>query len=223
MVKIAATLKSSLIDYPDKISYVIFFQGCNLRCSWCSNSELLSRNPLFKKYLNEDDIILYLVENLKWYDGVVLLGGEPTIQDNLEDFCLKLKKTTGLPIKLDTNGLKPQVVKNLIKKQLIDYVAVDIKLGTIFLEDYQETKNYLINSGFPHEFRLTCVPTEIQDINIGAILKTFKKAQKIYLQNFSNKNTFDKKFKKEEPYLDSIIKEWCLKYSKELEINLIQR
>lgn len=208
MVKIADVLKTSVIDYNKGVSYVVFFQGCNLKCNFCYNFQLIPKNPLLKKYIDEEEVISYLNKNKKWYDAVVLLGGEPTIQKDIENFCKRVKKETGLLIKLDTNGLRPDVVKNLINKKLIDYVAVDIKTITINNEDYLHTKDIIVHSKIDHEFRLTCVPTIINDNNIKEILGKFKDVKKIYLQNFSNSHTLDKKLEKVTPYDDTKLIEW---------------
>lgn len=211
-MKISGLIPSSLVDYPGCISAVIFTQGCNLRCGFCHNPDLINPNPLFKKYISEDEVIGYLSSNKKWLDGLVLLGGEPTIQPDLVKFCRKVKNLTKIKIKLDTNGLNPIVVEELINNKLIDFVAMDIKVSYLSNKDYIRTKDLLISRGFPHEFRLTCVPDRVVDENIGMILNYFKGAQRVYLQNFRNEKTLDKKLKKVKPYLTPKLVEWKNKY-----------
>lgn len=215
MVKIGGVIKNSLIDYPGKISYVVFFQGCNMKpyCPYCSNPDLLSKNPLFKKYVPEEEVVTYLKKYKKMLDAVVLLGGEALLQPDLEEFCKKVKDI-GLLVKLDTNGLLPDKMINLIEKGLIDYVAMDIKTNLFLNEEYRKSRDYLLRE-FPNnfEFRLTCVPTLVTDLNIHTILHYFAGAKKVYLQNFSNKSVLDKKLKNVEPYLISKLEEWAKKYS----------
>ncbi len=115
----------SLCDWPGKVSAVLFIAGCNLRCPTCHNKEL----AFFHKKLSpvpREEVLSYLKKRKGWIDGIVISGGEPTLID-LEGLITELKKEVGLPIKVDTNGMRPEVVKNLVKKELVDLFAVDIK------------------------------------------------------------------------------------------------
>ncbi len=124
--------KSSLIDYPEKISAIIFTQGCNFRCPYCHNPELIEKNcsPIPPPTLRWRDgvggIIEFLKSRIGKLDGVVITGGEPTLHKDLPEFISKIK-TLGFAVKLDTNGTNPQMLQELIDKKLIDYVAMDIK------------------------------------------------------------------------------------------------
>lgn len=205
--KITKIAKGAVYDYTCH-PYPYYFVGGVLSHN-CYNHQLILNNVLFKKYLNEDTTISYLKEHKKWYDAVVLLGGEPTIQKDIVGFCSKLKRETGLLIKLDTNGLRPDVVKELITKQLIDYIAVDIKTSTLYNTKYLETKSVILNSKIKHEFRLTCVPTIIDDNNIKEILNLFTDVAIIYLQNFLPNHTYSKKLEKITPYPSSVLEKWA--------------
>ena len=130
-MKIGGLQKVSLIDYPGLICATIFLQGCNFRCSYCHNPELV--NPqLFSPGLEEKEVLDFLKTRRGTLDGVTITGGEPTIQDDLASFIKKIKKL-GFVIKLDTNGSQPQIIKALLDEKLLDFVAMDIKgpLGKI--------------------------------------------------------------------------------------------
>jgi pyruvate formate lyase activating enzyme len=126
-MRIGGFVKQSLVDYPGKIAAVVFTQGCNFRCGYCHNpqlvlSELFQNNPEH----TSDNILNYLKERKNWLDGVVVTGGEPTIHNDLPVF-LKSIKNLGYQVKLDTNGSNPHMLEQIIKERLADYIAMDIK------------------------------------------------------------------------------------------------
>jgi pyruvate formate lyase activating enzyme len=124
-MKIAALVKTSLVDYPGRIAAVVFTQGCNLRCGYCHNQELLdikAQRPL----LNPADVFSFLERRKGLLEGVVITGGEPTLQTELQEL-LRPIKAMGYLIKLDSNGTAPAFIKTLIDSRLIDYVAMDVK------------------------------------------------------------------------------------------------
>jgi len=118
--------KNSLIDYPGKISCVIFLSGCNFDCPYCHNPELAKGRSLSTGYLSEDLIFDFLGSRKGFLDGVVVSGGEPTLQKGLISFCEKIR-LMDYPVKLDTNGSRPEVIKKLIDEDLVNYIAMDIK------------------------------------------------------------------------------------------------
>ncbi|HEC86320.1 MAG TPA: anaerobic ribonucleoside-triphosphate reductase activating protein, partial [Thermoplasmatales archaeon] len=123
----------SLIDYPGKICAIIFTQGCNFRCPYCHNPELV--NPkLFQEPIDENDIFRFLEMRKGKLDAVEITGGEPTLQPDLIEFMRKIK-AMGFLIKLDTNGTNPEVVEKIIKNKLVDYIAMDVKAP---LEKYEK-------------------------------------------------------------------------------------
>jgi len=125
-MKIGGFQKISLSDYPGKIASVVFTQGCNLRCPFCHNPELIDVNEPGKFELSE--IIGYLKNNRKFIEAVVISGGEPTIQEDIISFIRQIKSMRYL-VKLDTNGTNPLILsKLLITERLIDYIAMDLKL-----------------------------------------------------------------------------------------------
>lgn len=122
---IGGLTKLSTVDWPSKVAAVVFTRGCNFRCPWCHNKELVIPE-LYVSEIPETKVLSYLFKRSRYLDGVVVTGGEPTVQEDLADF-LKQIKDLGLPVKLDTNGSKPEVLKKLIKQRLVDALALDIK------------------------------------------------------------------------------------------------
>ncbi|HPX76526.1 MAG TPA: anaerobic ribonucleoside-triphosphate reductase activating protein [Bacteroidales bacterium] len=171
-MKIGGFIKQSFIDWEEKVTAVIFTKGCNLRCGFCHNPELVYPKLIEQtEDINEKTIFNFLSTRKNWLDGVVITGGEPTLQNDLKSFIENIKKM-GFAVKLDTNGTSPKVLKNLLKANLLDYVAMDIK--TIFeLETYQnicnikdpelltkvkESVEILKKSGIDYQLRTTVVP-----------------------------------------------------------------
>lgn len=123
-MQIAGIQKNSLIDFPGKISIVVFTPNCNMNCFYCHNQILISNN---NAELIETDAFLKIIKKRKFFlDGVVITGGEPTLQKDLEDFIKKVKDL-GYLVKLDTNGTNPKVIESLINENLVDYIAMDVK------------------------------------------------------------------------------------------------
>lgn len=127
-MKIGGFVKQSLIDYPGKIAAVVFTQGCNFRCGYCHNPQLVLPELFCDNPGCSDTVVLdYLSKHKVWLDGVVVTGGEPTIQKDLSGFLEAVKKM-GMAVKLDTNGSNPDVLRQVISAHLADYVAMDIKI-----------------------------------------------------------------------------------------------
>ena len=124
--------KLTLLDYPNNIACIIFTRGCNFNCSYCQNSSLIP-NRKDKGIISEDEVLKYLKSRVKILDGIVISGGEPTLQLGLISFIKKVKEL-GLKVKLDTNGTNPKVIKYLLDNKLVDYIAMDIKND---LENYE--------------------------------------------------------------------------------------
>jgi pyruvate formate lyase activating enzyme len=174
-MRIGGFVKQSLMDYPGKIAAVIFTQGCNFRCGYCHNPqlvlpELFLSNPEFASL----NILSYLKERKSWLDGVVVSGGEPTIHKDLPLF-LKEIKDMGYSVKLDTNGSNPFILEQIIKENLVDYIAMDIKTvldsntyskligisNADFIIENIIASIYLIKqSNLDYEFRTTKIPNE---------------------------------------------------------------
>lgn len=195
MPKIAGFNKLSLLDYPGNMACIIFTKGCNFKCSYCHNSSLVldKKIPL----ILHDDIFAYLEKRKNILKGVVISGGEPTIQKNLVEFISKIKKI-GYKVKLDTNGSNPEVLKELIKNNLVDYVAMDIK--NVF-EKYNITTDSVVNinnikksieilkeNKVDFEFRTTIIREYHTLEDIKRLIK-YTRGYKYYLQNFEDKDT----------------------------------
>ncbi|WP_457624781.1 anaerobic ribonucleoside-triphosphate reductase activating protein [Persephonella sp.] len=191
-MKIGGFQKFSLIDYPGKISAVIFVQGCNFRCHYCHNRELVLPE-YFSKSIPEDEILDFLSVRKGKLQGVVITGGEPTIFPDLPDFIYKIKKM-GFYVKLDTNGSNPDMLSLLIERKLVDFVAMDVKAppekySLITGTDVHKDKiirsiDILKNSGIYYEFRTTVVKDMISEIDIYRIVNTIKGASRYAIQNF---------------------------------------
>lgn len=195
-MKIAGFDKLSLLNYPDMVSATIFTNGCNFLCPYCQNSALVvdaSENEL----IPEEEVLSYLKERCKLLDGVCITGGEPTIQKDLKEFIEKIKKL-GLKVKLDTNGSHPEVVKELLDNNLLDYIAMDIK--TVFTK-YNEVANRKVdtdalrksieiikNSNIDYEFRTTVVKAFVSYEDLIFILD-YLNCKKYYLQKFEDRQS----------------------------------
>ena len=162
-MKIAGLQKMTLLDYPGKVACTVFLQGCNFRCPFCHNSDLL---PGQGEFLMDDAELLAFLEKRKGLlDGVCVTGGEPTLQPQLLQL-LKSIKELGYAVKLDTNGARPQVLRELVEAGVVDYVAMDIKnsreeypktagIGESLLPHIEESIRYLVSGKVDYEFRTT--------------------------------------------------------------------
>ncbi|MBI4652963.1 anaerobic ribonucleoside-triphosphate reductase activating protein [Candidatus Kuenenbacteria bacterium] len=220
--------KISLIDYPDKICAIIFTQGCNFRCKFCYNPELVQlTNNNQQLTIMEGEIFEFLKKRKGLIDGVCVTGGEPTLHKDLPEFLAKIKKM-GFLIKLDTNGTNPKMLKKLIDKKLIDYLAMDIKaplenqkskiknqndkskfknhykkvVGVkVDLKKIKESVKIIKNSGIDYEFRTTIAPGLHKEEDILQIAREISPAKKYFLQQFvPSEKMIDEKYKKVKPY-----------------------
>jgi len=190
-VKIGGIQKFSTVDYPGYIVASIFTIGCNMRCGYCHNPELVLPEQ-FAGEIPEDDIIEYLKTRQGLLDGVAISGGEPTMHEDLPRFITKLR-AMGFRIKLDTNGTNPEMLESLIKQKLVDFVAMDIK-GP--LEKYVEIaarpidlnaicRSITLIKTTDHEFRTTIVKGQLELSDFEAIGKLVAGAKRFALQKFT--------------------------------------
>jgi pyruvate formate lyase activating enzyme len=210
MIKIGGLQKLTLIDYPGRIAATVFLTGCNFHCPWCYSRELVISEEIEKQpKIPEKDFFNFLKERRELLEGIVLCGGEPTINKELPSFAKKIKKL-GFLVKLDTNGSNPKMIKELIDKKLIDYVAMDVKLTKekypeifakkVKIRDIETSINLLKEDKVDYEFRTTVVPTIHTKENILKIAHWIKPAKKYFLQNFRAEKTIDPSFEKIKPY-----------------------
>ena len=214
-MEICGLQKLTLIDYPGRLAATIFLCGCNFRCPWCYSRELVLPEEIEKQpKISEKELSDFLKERKGTLEGVVLCGGEPCLHEDLSQFCQKIKKLDYL-IKLDTNGSRPQMLKKLIDEELIDYVAMDVKLPKerykevlgVDVKNIEESIKVLKDSKINYEFRTTVIPTILDKEDIIKIAKWLSPAKKYYLQNFRPEKTIDPKFEKIRPYPDEYLPE----------------
>ena len=191
-MNIAGVQKVTLLDYPGKVACEIFTQGCNFECPFCQNSSLIPITNTGE--FSEEEIFEYLNLRKNILDGVVITGGEPTVQKDLKGFIKKIKNL-GLLVKLDTNGGNPKVLQELIDEDLVDYVAMDIKNifnkynitsgKKINLDNIKKSIEILKASKIDYEFRTTIIKEMHSLDDIVSICKLVGNA-KYYLQNFED-------------------------------------
>ena len=195
--------KNSLIDYPGKLSSVLFCSGCNFDCPYCHNPGLVGGHARCPNDLNAGAIIDFLDQRRGFLDGVVVSGGEPTLQPDLLDLCRKIKNL-GFPVKLDTNGSHPRVLQGLIREGLVDYVAMDLKTDPVLYRAYIKpdcqpdpivaSVALIMESGIDYEFRTTCVKPIVTPRTIENILELIKGARRYALQRFRNSGVLHPEF-----------------------------
>jgi pyruvate formate lyase activating enzyme len=199
-LRIKGMLGTSFIDWSKGISSVIFLGGCNFRCPFCHNRELVINKP--DGCMEQEWVLNHLNKYKKWVERVTISGGEPTVCRGLGELLGTIKKI-GLSIKLDTNGSKPDTLKELISKGLLDFVAMDIKgplnnygkyCGVEVDKDYiEDSLNTIINCGIGYEFRTTYVPGLHSENDLYEVAEYLrKKGVKNYkIQWFQPKNTLE--------------------------------
>lgn len=225
-MKIGGLQRVTLIDFPASIAAIVFIKGCNFACPFCFNRDLILGNL---PTISQRSVLSFLKKRRKVLDGVVITGGEPILQPDLEQLIRKIKRL-GYKVKLDTNGALPEVIEKLLKKNLLDYVAMDVKApldesyaGAIGLREYDssviiESIKILLKSKIPFELRTTIVPGIHNKKVLTKMARQLKKVvgrRKIpwFWQIFQPKNCLDPKFEKRTPYKKEKLEEF-LKFTK---------
>ncbi len=193
---IAGFQKTSFVDYPGQPCAVVFTPYCNLDCGYCHNAHILGHEA---PIIPEEPVLEYLEKRAGLLSAVVISGGEPTLQQNLEAFILRVK-TFGYQVKLDTNGTKPNVLLSLLNKNLLDYVAMDIKApsekyneitrANVDMDAIRRSIVVLLNSGIPHEFRMTYAPQLTQEDAVEGA-RMVRGCERFYLQQYRPRNDAD--------------------------------
>ncbi|MEG1831045.1 MAG: anaerobic ribonucleoside-triphosphate reductase activating protein [Raoultibacter sp.] len=203
MMKLSGLQKLTLLDFPGKTAATVFTPGCNFRCPFCHNSDLVV-GEIFEGHATFPEISLeeffsFLEKRHGLLDGICITGGEPLLQNGIEDFCRRIK-AEGFAIKLDTNGSFPEKLRALVDAGLIDYVAMDVKnsparygetvgLPAFDSEAVQASIDYLLRGAIPYEFRTTVV-RELHDAeSLRALACRLKGASAWYLQSFIDAET----------------------------------
>jgi pyruvate formate lyase activating enzyme len=206
----------SLIDYPGKLCATIFTPGCNFRCPYCYNEDIVLDYPAMPK-MPEDKIIEFLHPRLGFLDGVCVTGGEPTIHRELPKFLGRLKSIGSL-VKLDTNGSRPKALAYIMEKGLVNYIALDVKVP---LDRYEETVRHRVKpeglketiklirrSGVDHEFRTTVVPGLLDGDDLEEIAMTLAGSKRYVLQQFRPGKTLCPDFKDVKPYSEAEMRQF---------------
>ena len=205
---IGGLLKNSMIDYPGKLSCGIFLSGCNFDCPYCHNPDLVKGCSMTTAESDPQNVYRFIENRKGFLDGVVISGGEPTLQTDLFSLCEHIKQM-GYPVKLDTNGSRPQVVKRLIAEGLVDYIAMDLKTDPRKYATYIQPNcnvseiltsiEIIMASAIAYEFRTTCVkPIVTAEVveNIGRLiegaglyaLQRFHKSEMLHPDFFKDAN-----------------------------------
>lgn len=221
--------KLTLIDYPGKVACTVFTVGCNFRCHFCHNPELIDPEKFDAGERIEENIFFdFLKSRQGLLDGVCVTGGEPTLHPDLPEFLKKIK-ALGFLVKLDTNGTNPEMLAALISEKLVDYVAMDIKTSlqkdlyekvtgtTVDIDNIKKSVAAIMQSGLEYEFRTTVVPGLHSEDDIISLAKEISGAKKYYLQQFrAGEKILDQEYKNVKPYpaefledLREKIKDFC--------------
>lgn len=201
--------KCTLIDYPGKTAAMVYTIGCNFRCPYCHNPELVDETV--ERRFGEAEILAFLDTRQGLLDGVVITGGEPTMHDDLPGF-IKAVKARGFLVKLDTNGTRPAMLAALAERKLVDYIAMDMKAP---LRKYSRTVGRPVDTGaikesielllqglVDYEFRTTLVKALLSPEDIREIGKEIRGAKAYYLQRFVPTKLLNPQFRRKVTYTD---------------------
>ena len=213
-MKIKALQKLTLIDYPGQLACTVFVFGCNYRCFYCHNPELIVEENTTE--VEQKDFLKFLEDRKGFLDAVCITGGEPTLYNELKEFIAKIKQM-GFLVKLDTNGSNPQILKELINNKMVDYIAMDIKAPldryeeiakqNVDKEKIKQSVELLKSCGVDYEFRTT-VPPELDEKDFVAIGEWLRGAKRYFLQQFRTQKMLDKDYTGK-PYDKEKLEEFC--------------
>lgn len=208
MVEIKALEKFAAKDFPGTISSTVFLGGCNFRCPFCHNADLVLR-PESLPGLSLDLFLCFLDDRKGWLEGVCVTGGEPLLQDHLEDL-LSVVKERGLLVKLDTNGSRPDRLKDLLDEGLVDWLAMDIKAplerynavtrSAVAEADIVRSIGLIKNSGLEYMLRTTVVPGLVGPEDVLTIARQVGGARLYQVQQFFPQDAIDPRYRHVPPY-----------------------
>ncbi|MBR4241774.1 MAG: anaerobic ribonucleoside-triphosphate reductase activating protein [Eubacterium sp.] len=196
-MKIHGLQKMTLLDFPGHVACTVFLGGCDFRCPFCHNFELVDGSE--KPIMDDGELISFLESRKALLDGVAITGGEPCLHKDLKELIIKIRNA-GYPVKLDTNGNHPEVLRELLDEKLVDYVAMDIKnseekyaltcgLDEIDMKPIKESVSLLMNSDIPYEFRTTVIKEFHEKEDFHKIGEMIKGARAYYLQRFTDRDS----------------------------------
>lgn len=187
----------TLLDFPGKVACTVFLAGCDLRCPFCHNSDLI--DGAAPTVMDDEKLLAFLQKRKGLLDGVAFTGGEPLLRGELKELIVKIRGL-GFAVKLDTNGTHPERLRELLEERLVDYVAMDIKnsparygetvgVADIDLAPIRESAKLLMESGVPYEFRTTVVAELHDDASFEAIGEWLPNAERFFLQRFTDRDS----------------------------------
>ncbi len=206
----------TLIDFPGRVAATVFLTGCNFRCPFCYSSDIVLPDKIKKHpVISQEEFFDFLKERKGFLEGVVICGGEPTLNEDLPDFIDRIRQL-GLLVKLDTNGTNFDMLRELIDSKKLDYVAMDIKgpkdkyrlmtglsadrWNKGLMENVEKSVELLKSSDVEFEFRTTVVPTLLDKEDILEIVRWIKPAPRYFLQGFRAGNNINPDFNSVKPY-----------------------
>jgi len=200
--------KASLVDYPGKVCAVVFLAGCNFRCPYCQNPDLINKQDRLPD-VPEAEFFGLLKARGKWLDAVCITGGEPCLQSGLPAFAKRIKDA-GFLVKLDTNGSNPRMLRQLIDEKLVDYVAMDIKgpidryadiaKAPVDLLKIEHSVDIIRKSGIDYEFRTTVMPRLLDGQDLVKVGKWLAGSRRFAIQQFRPHKTLDPAYRSEQQY-----------------------
>lgn len=187
--------KTTLLDYPGHVAATIFTGGCNFRCPFCHNCDLIT-NSSGSDCISEEEIFTFLNKRKNVLSGICITGGEPTLQSDLVDFIQKVR-ILGYKIKLDTNGYRPEIIAELLNLNLLDYIAMDIKAGysnystvsgvsNLLMKNIEQSISLIENSGISYEFRTTVVKDLHKETDFQEIVNMISPKSPYFIQSFKD-------------------------------------
>jgi len=200
-ITIKGFLKNTLLDWDGRIASVVFTPGCNFRCPYCHSPHLVYASDEMES-IPPETVVDFIRSNRDWVDGLAITGGEPTIQPGLVDFLVMLGQE-GIAAKLDTNGTMPDVLEEILERELVEYVAMDVKAPpekyalvtgvAIDSNIIARSIDMLIDGKVDYEFRTTICPLLLDEGDIAGIARWISGAKRHVLQNFRGGNCLDEK------------------------------
>ncbi|MBO4338677.1 MAG: anaerobic ribonucleoside-triphosphate reductase activating protein [Clostridia bacterium] len=196
-MKLHGLQKMTLLDFPGHVACTVFLGGCDFRCPFCHNYELIDGTA--QPVMDDSELISFLESRKGLLDGVAITGGEPCLHKELPELIRKIR-AAGYPVKLDTNGYHPEMLKSIIDEGLVEYVAMDIKnseekyeltcgVDLIDLDKIRESISILINSGIEYEFRTTVIKEFHEEEDFVKMCEMIKGAKRYFLQRFTDRDS----------------------------------